>query len=207
MPSKKLVKPDNPDKSNIWIFSIMLGGGLLGLLASFVLTLDHLQLAKDPDAVLQCSINLVLNCGIVMQTDQAALFGFPNMLIGLVGFPIVITIAMAGLFKTKFPKRFMQLANIGVAAGALLAYWLFFNSVYVIQALCPWCLLVTVAMSALLLVFTHYNARQLYIGTSKRSKQAIAKFFTGGYDNFVFACWIVALFIIVYLKFGNDLFM
>lgn len=185
----------------------MLGGGLVGSFASFILALDELHLARDPNAVLQCGINLVLNCGTVMQTAQASLLGFPNMFIGLLAFPVIVTIALAGLFKTKFPKRFMQLANVAVALGALFAYWMFFDSVYVIQTLCPWCLSVTFTMTVLLFAFTHYNAKELNIGKSKKSQQKIAKFFTQGYGNFVFACWIVALLALVYLKFGNDLFL
>lgn len=206
MPSKKLVNKTFDNRSKTWIYSIMLGGGLLGLVASFVLTLEQLHLAKNPDAILQCSINLVLNCGTVMQSAQGEIFGFPNMIIGLMAFPVIMTIALAGLFKTNFPKRFMQLANVVVAIGALLAYWMFFDSVYVIQTLCPWCLLVTFTMSVLLFAFTHYNAREKNFCLSKKFKDKIAKFFADGYGNFSFAVLIVVLFAVVYLKFGNSLF-
>jgi uncharacterized membrane protein len=116
----------------------MLFFGIAGLVASFTLTLDKLEVLKNPDAILSCSINIVLNCSTVMQTWQSSLFGFPNMIIGLMGFPIVMTIAIAGLSRVKLPRAFLLAANIGYLLAAIFSFWLFFQSVYVIQVLCPW---------------------------------------------------------------------
>ena len=92
----------NANRSNKWLFGLMLVFGVVGLIASFVLTLDKLAVLKDPHAILSCSINIVLNCSTVMQTWQSSLLGFPNMIIGLMAFPVVITVAIAGLSDVKF---------------------------------------------------------------------------------------------------------
>src|ERR1700752_2818645 len=100
--------------SHRWVFGTLLAFGITGLIASFALSIDEFILLKNPDTVLNCSFNVVLNCGAVMKTPQAAAFGFPNMFIGLMGFPIVITIALLGLSKIQFPRWFLIGAEIGI---------------------------------------------------------------------------------------------
>ena len=83
----------NAEHRRKWIFGTMLAFGIAGLAASFVLAVEEFHLLKDPNAVLSCTINLVLNCSEVMKTWQASVFGFPNMFIGLMGYSVVITTA------------------------------------------------------------------------------------------------------------------
>ena len=56
---------DKKLRDNRWIFTSMLVGALLSLLAAFVLSVEAFELAKNPDAVLSCSVNLILNCATV----------------------------------------------------------------------------------------------------------------------------------------------
>jgi uncharacterized membrane protein len=83
--------------SNEWIFGTMLFSACLSLLASFVLSIDAVRLAEDPNVDLSCDINTIISCGTVGSTWQAELFGFPNAFLGLVAEPVVITIAVASL--------------------------------------------------------------------------------------------------------------
>ena len=52
-------------RDNRWIFTSMLIGALLSLLAAFVLSVETVELAKNPNAQLSCSVNVVLNCATV----------------------------------------------------------------------------------------------------------------------------------------------
>jgi uncharacterized membrane protein len=193
-------------KSSKWIFGTMLAFGVTGLIAAFVLALDEFILLKHPDSVLSCNLNVVLNCGTVMKTWQASVFGFPNMFIGLMGFPMVITIALLGLSRVKFPRWFLVGTEIGYAFWTLFAYWLFFNSVYVIQVLCPWCLVVTFSMTMLTATITRHNLLHntfnLKSGLHKKVEQFLAK----DYDKLAVAAWIVLLVALVFAKFGDALF-
>ena len=47
-------------RDNRWIFGSMLVGSVLSLIASFVLSVEAFELAKNPDAVLSCSINIII---------------------------------------------------------------------------------------------------------------------------------------------------
>ncbi len=198
-------KKKREQKSNQTLFGTMLAFGIVGLIASFVLSVEEFHLLKNPDAVLSCSFNLVLNCAAVMQTPEAAVFGFPNMLVGLMGFPIVITIALLGLSNVKFPRWFLIGAEIGYGLGALSAFWLFFNSVYTIQILCPWCLTVTLSMTLLIATITRYNVMHGVFKLQKKYDKMLRKFFEQDYDKLAVAGWIVLLVALVIVKFGDAL--
>jgi uncharacterized membrane protein len=199
-------KSDKEQLSHKWIFGVMLAFGITGLIASFTLAVEEFHLLKNPDTILSCSFNLVVNCATVMKTPQAAAFGFPNMFIGLMGFPIVITIALLGLSQVKFPKWFLIGANIGYVFWTLFAYWLFFNSVYIIQVLCPWCLIVTFSMTMLAATITHYNLKANTFGFSKKLHKRIDQFLVKDYGKLAVAIWIVFLIALVFAKFGDSLF-
>ena len=199
-------KSEKNKKSDNWIFGTMLGFGILGLIASFTLAVEEFHLLKNPDTILSCSFNLVLNCATVMKTWQASVFGFPNMFIGLIGFPIVIMIALLGLSKVTFPRWFLIGAEIGFVFWTLFAYWLFFNSLYVIQVLCPWCLLVTFSMTMLAATITRYNIKHNTFGFSKNLYKKVEQFINNDYDKLVVAAWIVFLIALVVAKFGDALF-
>ena len=114
--------------------ALLVGSGL-GLLASLALSIESLVLAKNSEAVLSCDLNSALSCSAVANHWSAAILGFPNSFIGLATLPVMITIAVALLAGTKFPKWFMQCAQVGVIAGLLFAFWMFGMSYLVIGAL------------------------------------------------------------------------
>lgn len=199
-------KLDGKDSPHHALFWVMLVFGVTGLLASFVLSVEEIHLLKNPDATLSCSFNLVLNCSEVMKTWQATAFGFPNMFIGLMGFPIVITIALLGLSRVAFPRWFAIGMEIGILFWTLFAYWLFFSSVYVIQVLCPWCLIVTFSMTMLLAASTYYTVRKNSFQIPEKSLAPIKRFVDQGYYQLVVASWVVLMIALVILKFGDGLF-
>lgn len=199
-------KSKKEDLSTKWIFGTMLAFGITGLIASFTLAVEEFQLIQNPDTVLSCSFNLVLNCATVMKQWQAHVFGFPNMFIGLMGFPMVIMIALLGLSKAKFPRWFLIGAEIGYVFWTLFAYWLFFNSVYAIQVLCPWCLVVTFSMTMLAATMTHYNLQENTFNFSKERQKKILQFLQKDFDKLIVAIWVVVLIALVFAKFGDALF-
>lgn len=184
----------------------MLAAGLIALAAAFTLSLEEIHLLKNPDAVLSCSFNIVLNCATVMQTWQASAFGFPNMFIGLMSYAVIVTVAVIGLSGVKYPRWFLIAANIGYLLGTLFAYWLFFQSVYVIQVLCPWCLVVTFTTTLILATMTHYNLRENAFNFSKKTNKKVQTFLQKDIHKVIVASWIVLMVAIVFIKFGSALF-
>jgi uncharacterized membrane protein len=203
----KMKKTSQLEQSNKWIFGTMLAFGIVGLIASFVLAVEEFHLLKDPTTTLSCSFNLVLNCSTVMQTWQASVFGFPNMFIGLMAFPVVIIVAVLGLAKVQLPRWFYVYANLGYLLGVIFAYWLFFNSLYDIQVLCPWCLVVTFSTTILFATITSYNLRENNFNLSKILNKKIQALILKDIHKVVVASWVVLMIALVFLKFGDALFL
>ncbi len=109
-------------------------GGGVGLVAAAVLLVERFRLADDPAYIPSCSVNPVLSCGSIMESWQAALLGFPNPVIGVAAFPVVITTGMALLSGAGHARWFWQGLQVGVLTGLALVGWLVFQSLYRIGA-------------------------------------------------------------------------
>lgn len=146
--------------SNQWLFLLVLISSSLCLIASFILSKDALLLASSPGAALNCDINEVVSCSKVAEAWQANLFGFPNAFLGMMTEPVVVTIAVAGLAHMKFPRWFMFTAQVVYLLAFIFAWWLFFQSAFVIYSLCPYCLIITIFTSITFFTLLHYNIRE-----------------------------------------------
>ena len=198
---------DKKIRDNRWIFASMLVGALLSLLAAFVLSVEAVELAKNPNAELSCSVNVVLNCATVAKHPSAELLGFPNSFFGLMAEPVVITVAIAGLAGIAFPRRFMFWAQIGYTAGLAFAIYLFFTSMFVIGALCPWCLLVTAPTIFVWFSITRYNIRENNLYLPKKAQKVAEKFVAKDYDKLVLGVTIAVLIAAIFIKYGDSLFL
>ncbi|MCT2020289.1 MULTISPECIES: vitamin K epoxide reductase family protein [Kocuria] len=136
---------------------ILLVAGVIGWVASAILVLERLQLYRDPNHVTSCDINPWVSCGQVMGTWQSELFGFPNPLIGIVGFAVVITTAMALLSGARFGRWYWVGLQAGVTAGAVFAIWLWSQALFSIYILCLYCMIVWAAMIPLTILLTVRN--------------------------------------------------
>lgn len=112
----------------------------VGLAASFELSWDKVRLLEDPNFQPSCNFNPVLSCGSVIATDQANAFGFPNPFMGLIGFAVIATLGMLAISRTRIPGWILAGAALGSWVGVGFVHWLAYQSLYEIDALCPWCL-------------------------------------------------------------------
>ncbi|GAA2184066.1 vitamin K epoxide reductase family protein [Brooklawnia cerclae] len=193
-------------QSDGWIFGYMLFSSLVSLTASFVLSVDAIELAKNPDAILSCDINSVISCGTVGTTWQANLLGFPNAFLGLIAEPVVITIAVASLAKVRFPRGFMLAAQVVYTIGFLFAYWLFYQSMFHINALCPWCLLVTLSTTLVFSSLTHVNIRDNNLFLPARVQTVLASGLRMGLDALIVVVWLTLIVVSILVKYGAALF-
>ncbi|HWN27658.1 MAG TPA: vitamin K epoxide reductase family protein, partial [Actinomycetospora sp.] len=123
----------------------LLAGGLAGAVVSLVLLLDELALLADPAYVPSCSIDPVLSCGTIMRTEQAAVLGFPNPVLGLLTYPVAAALGALLLSGVTLPRWAWWGLQAGTTAGMLFVHWLIAQSLGVIGALCPWCMVAWVA--------------------------------------------------------------
>jgi len=150
-----------------WILVIC---GIIGVFASAMITQEKIDLASNPHYQPVCDLNPIISCGSVMKSEQAHVFGFMNPYIGLIGFPIIITIGMAMFAGARFKRWFWLGAQVGLTLGAALAYWLLWQSVYRIRALCPYCLSVDVVLTTAWWYLTLWNFREGHLVLPARLK-------------------------------------
>lgn len=116
--------------------------GLVGLIASFTLLTEFIHTLKDPSYIPSCNISVLVTCGVNMESWQGSLFGFSNTILGVMGFTITSVLGLLLLFKTSINKWFWAGLSIGHTAALALVLWLFYQSVFVLGVLCPWCIVV-----------------------------------------------------------------
>lgn len=141
MTTKKLVR-SKLDRFYPWLLII---AGVIGLLAAFTLTMEKFALLENPNHQLACDINPVVACGSVIATPQASAFNFPNPFIGLAAFSAMIVVGVSLLAGMNIVKKwYWRTFLLGTFLGVIFVHWLAFQSIYVIEALCPYCMVVWV---------------------------------------------------------------
>ncbi|WP_433003402.1 vitamin K epoxide reductase family protein [Kribbella sp. CA-294648] len=153
---------------------LLLVGGAIGLIAAGVLTVEKIALLRDPAYIPSCSINPILSCGSVMTKPQAEAFGFPNPLLGIAGFAIVTTIGAALLAGATFHRWFWLGLQAGVTFGVVFVHWLIFQSLYRIQALCPYCMAVWAVTIPIFWYVTLHNLNRGHLPTTGSSRRVVA---------------------------------
>jgi uncharacterized membrane protein len=161
-PSSSGVPGERPDPFPRLLPWLLLLGGLIGLAASAVLTVEKIAILRDPAYVPSCSVNPVLSCGSVMTKPQAEAFGFPNPLLGIAGFAVVATVGAALLAGATFRRWFWLGLQVGVTFGAGFVHWLIFQSIYRIGALCPYCMVVWAVTIPIFWYVTLHNLRRRF---------------------------------------------
>jgi len=126
--------------------------GMIGLIASATLTIEKIELLRNPAYVPSCNLNPILSCGSVMKTPQASVLGFPNSLIGVAAFSVVTVTGLLAVTKVRLPQWYWVGMTLGTLAAAGFVHWLIFQSLYRIGALCPYCMVVWVVTVSLLVV-------------------------------------------------------
>lgn len=184
--------PERPRIRHLGAYLEMLISSALGLVASFVLSVDAIELAKNPLAELSCNISEKISCATVGLSWQSSVLGFPNAFLGLITEPVVITVAVASLARVRFPRWFMVTAQAFYTIGFAFAIWLFYQAYFVIGALCPWCLLITVTTTLVFASMTRVNLLDNNFGLSPAAHARVSGWLRLGVD-----VWIVAILLAI----------
>lgn len=173
-------------------------GGAIGFAASFVLMLERIELLKDPDYVPTCSFNPVLSCGSVMETWQAQVFGFPNPLIGVASFAALTAVGLALLTRALVPRWFWLGAEAGTVFGIGFVTWLTYQSLYSIEALCPYCMVVWAVTIPIFIYVTVHNVQAGHIPAPARARNALVR-----NKAPILLVWYAAVAVLILIKFWD----
>lgn len=201
--SATTVEPTSPEqgflsRATAWICAV---GGVVGMLAATILIVEKINLLADSDYVPSCSINPILSCGSVMTTPQAEAFGIPNPLIGIAGFAALTTIGVVLLAGVRLPGWFWLGLQAGVTFGVVFVHWLIYQSLYVIGALCPYCMLVWAVTIPIFLYVTLRTLRD-HGGALPGPVQRIAAA-AASYHSLILTAWYAIILIAILNRFWD----
>ncbi|MCG7593927.1 vitamin K epoxide reductase family protein [Mycobacterium sp. PSTR-4-N] len=170
--------------------------GVIGLASALTLTIEKIEILINPDYVPSCSINPVLSCGSVMITPQASVFGFPNPLLGIVGFSVVVVTGVLAVARVALPRWYWAGLAVGSALGTVFVHWLIFQSLYRIGALCPYCMVVWSVTIPLLIVAT-----SIALQPQRSSNALVRSVYTWRWS--LVALWFTAVVLLILERFWN----
>lgn len=180
---------------------LLLGAGLVGLVAAIALMVEKIQLLKDPDYIPSCNVSPILSCGSVMATPQAEAFGFPNPILGIAGFAAIAVVGGAVLAGTGFRLWFWIGAQVGVTFAVVFIHWLIYQSVYVIGALCPYCLIVWAVTIPIFWYTTVFNLQLMQGGGPPWARKVIATI--TAYHGAILTAWVLVIIALVAHRFWD----
>ncbi|OBI87341.1 vitamin K epoxide reductase family protein [Mycobacterium asiaticum] len=192
--------PETDPETDLWVPARsawwVLIAGAIGLLSSITLTVEKIELLRNPSYVPSCNINPIVSCGSVMVTPQASLFGFPNPLLGIAGFTVVVVTGVLAVTKVPLPRWYWVGLAVGVLLGTVFVHWLIYQSLYRIGALCPYCMVVWAVTITLLVVVLSVLVRPV-IG----DRTAVRLLFSWRWSLVTF--WFTAVILLIMARFWN----
>jgi uncharacterized membrane protein len=192
----------------------MLAASAIALFVSFVLSAETLQLARHPRQSLSCDINSVLSCSAVAGSWQSEIvklgtLSVPNAFIGIAAESVLVTLAVLGMIRVSVPRWFTVCTWIGGLAALAYAYWLFSQSMFVIQALCPWCLVLMFSTTVQFMALSHATVTARRVPGHDRhpvASRRLNAYYRLHYDLMVDVVVVLALVAIILVRDGAAIF-
>ncbi|WP_156746184.1 vitamin K epoxide reductase family protein [Mycobacterium sp. 1423905.2] len=181
-----------PAPSAWWV----LIAGVVGLIASATLTVEKIELLLNSSYVPSCNINPIVSCGSVMVTPQASLLGFPNPLLGIAAFSVVVVTGVLAVAKVPLPRWYWIGLTAGTLIGAIFVHWLIFQSLYRIGALCPYCMVVWAVTIPLLVV-----AASMAFRPAIDRNSGLRALYHWRWS--IVTLWFTAVFLLIMVRFWN----
>lgn len=162
----------------------------IGLIAAFALTLEKIHKLQFPDEAASCDFSVIVQCGKNLASWQGSTFGFPNPLLGLIAWPVVMATGAGLLAGARYARWYWISFNVAAAAGLGFVIWLFSQSVFVLGTLCPWCMVTWSATIPLFWVITFWNLKHGIWSDTDRVKKLGATLLSWS-PTFIFMSFVI----------------
>lgn len=136
------VNPRNIQSSNIYLWIIILS--VLSLIFTVIIMVQKTGNVEVLNTV--CDAINTSQCRTVQQSTYASIFGFPNTVFGLIGFPLLaIFAALAWKHKkSRFIEWCEYLVILGCLIAAAFSLTFLYLQIFVIHAYCVYCVFVDI---------------------------------------------------------------
>ncbi len=117
-----------------------------------ILVATYLSWVKLTGTDALCPESTVLNCDVVQNSVYSEMFGIPIALFGLAGYVgILAALLLEG--RLELVTEYGPLAELGMTLfGVLYSAYLTYLELFVLQAICPWCVVSAVLMVILFII-------------------------------------------------------
>ncbi len=114
--------------------------GVIGWWAAFQLTLEKIFLLQNPSSKASCDFSVLVQCGKNIESPQGNVFGFANPIIGVACWVAPIVVGFAILAGARLASWYWWLFWAGFVFAISFVCWLIYQSIFVLNTLCPWCM-------------------------------------------------------------------
>lgn len=186
----KNMKPNNKQKLLYGTLSL---GATIGLIASFMDTVDKINLLKNAHATLTCNLSSVFSCSNVLNAHQSSVFGFPNSMMCMVFFSLTLSAGLIGWFGGRVIVQLRYFYHAIALFFAGFGYWFFWQSIFNLRSICILCVFCYAGALTINSVWFRLNYKDMPV--SKSFAKMLDRAIANGADIF-FWC-MVALSIVL----------
>jgi uncharacterized membrane protein len=149
---------------------------LAGLFVALYLSLYKLGYIGS----LVCAVG---SCEVVQTSRWATMLGYPVAVWGVVYYVAVLAVSLAGVTAALVDsRRLSQLLVAMTATGVLFSLWLTYLELFVIDAICMWCV-VSAVLATTLFVIAVLDLREVGALLDERLAEAMARLRVTGYGK------------------------
>lgn len=138
----------------VFLSWLIIGLALVGIFDASYLTYEHYAKVIPP-----CSISAFADCGKVLQSEYAVIFGIPLALLGLIHYIVEFLVIVYAVFSRK--KIWRRFAFFFTAIGLIVSIGLVYLQIGIIGAICQYCM-ISALTSILLYIFTRLRFKKDY---------------------------------------------
>lgn len=190
---------DANTKLSAYLPWILLVGGIIALIASTVLSIEVFNKLKNPAYVPACNLSPIFSCTSVADSPQSRVFGFPNYFLGIASYSALAAIGAALLGGARFKRWFWLSLQAGMTLAIAFVFWLQYQSLYRIGALCPFCMVVWTVTIPMFWYTTLHSLREGYLSTPQRLKSAAA--FIQKHHIDILVIWFLVIIALILKRF------
>lgn len=174
------------------LYAVMTLAAIIGFLASFWQIIEKIALLQNSSATLVCNINSVFSCSNILNAWQSSVFGFPNSLMCVAFFAVMMTAGLVGWTGGTIYKNLRLVFQGATLFFIGFGFWYLWQSIFAVGSLCVFCIFCYGGVLAVSYSWLRLNQNDLPIG--KKAKKVINKTIANGSDIFI---WLSIAMIIV----------
>jgi uncharacterized membrane protein len=174
-----------------------------GFIAAFTLSVDKIYILMNPNESLPCNVNQIFNCGTVMRSAYASVYGIPWSFFGVAGYPAVGLFGLFMLERSKISRWLAVLVTLGSFVAFTLSSYFIWLSAYVIGVFCPWCLLSAISSTAAFFLILTLNLKENNYNLPENRAIYFQKKIKAGWNVLLTVIWYLGMVAFAYFPFWN----